>query len=141
MNRGAELKILIVDDFATMRKITNNFLRKLGFVNISEAEDAKKAWTLLHEQEFDLVISDYNMPDMTGGQLLKKIRTEYRKPDLKFIMLSAETDKGILNQAKDMGVDGYILKPFKIDTLREKIENAFGYMMVTVQPKPGSSDN
>jgi two-component system chemotaxis response regulator CheY len=121
------LKILIVDDFATMRKILINFLNKLEFSAITQAESAQQAWDLLQKESFDLVISDYNMPDMTGLDLLTKVRTEYHNKKQKFIMLTAETDKDILINTKAMHVDAYILKPFKIDTLKEKINQVFGF--------------
>ena len=123
-----DLKILIVDDFSTMRKILRSFLTKMEFHNITEAEDAKQAWELLQKEDFDLVMSDYNMPEMTGIELLTKIRTEYRNKDQKFIMLTAETEKEILIKAKSLNITEYILKPFKMEIIKDKIFHAFGLM-------------
>lgn len=120
------MKIIIIDDFATMRKILSSFLNKLGFTNITEADDAKKGWEIIQKEHFDLVISDYNMPDMNGLELLTKIRTESNNKDQKFIMLTAETDKEILIGTKNMKVDGYVLKPFKIEVIEEKLKALFG---------------
>jgi two-component system chemotaxis response regulator CheY len=119
------LKILIIDDFATMRKILSTFLVKLGFSNITEADDAKKAWEILQTETFDLVISDFNMPEMNGLELLRKIRLESNNKDQKFIMLTAETDKELLMDTKTLKVDSYILKPFKIEVIEEKIKAIF----------------
>lgn len=123
-----DLKILIVDDFATMRKVLHSFLNKLEFEHVTEAEDAKQAWDLLQKEEFDLVISDYNMPDMTGLDLLSKIRTEYHNKNLKFIMLTAEIERDIIVKSKELAVSEYILKPFKIETIKDKIFHTFGWM-------------
>lgn len=123
-----DLKILIVDDFATMRKVLHSFLTKLEFEHVTEAEDAKQAWELLQKEEFDLVISDYNMPDMTGLDLLSKIRTEYHNKNLKFIMLTAEIERDIIVKSKELAVSEYILKPFKIETIKDKIFHTFGWM-------------
>ncbi len=119
------LKILIIDDFATMRKIVNNYLNKLGYNNVTQAEHAKQGWEILQKQDFDLIISDFNMPEMTGLELLTKVRTEFRHKDQKFIMLTAESDKDLLIDIKKMHVDAYILKPFKIEILEEKNKNYF----------------
>lgn len=123
-----DLKILIVDDFATMRKVLHSFLTQLEFERVTEAEDAKQAWELLQKEEFDLVISDYNMPDMTGLDLLSKIRTEYHNKNLKFIMLTAEIERDIIVKSKELAVSEYILKPFKIETIKDKIFHTFGWM-------------
>lgn len=120
------LKILIVDDFATMRKIVSNYLNKLGYTNIIESDSAVTAWDLLQQQAFDLVISDYNIPEMNGLELLTKIREDARLQKQKFIMLTAETDQDILISTKKLNIDAYILKPFKIDVLETKMNALFG---------------
>lgn len=120
------MKILIIDDFATMRKILTSFLNKLGFQNITEADDASKGWELVQKETFDLVISDFNMPEMNGLELLRKIRTESNNKNQKFIMLTAETDKDLLLDTKTLRVDSYILKPFKIEIIEEKLKAIFG---------------
>ena len=116
---------LIIDDFATMRKILTNFLKKLGYTNITEAENAELGWDLIQKQDFDLVISDYNMPEMNGLELLTKIRQDARLQNQKFIMLTAETDRDILISTRKLHIDGYILKPFTIEVIEEKINSIF----------------
>lgn len=120
------LKILIIDDFATMRKILSNYLNKLGYKNITETESAVTGWEILQKEPFDLVISDYNIPDMNGLELLAKIREDTRLKDQKFIMLTAETDQELLLSTKKLHINAYILKPFKIDVLETKLNTIFG---------------
>ena len=120
------LKILIIDDFATMRKIVSNYLNKLGFKHITESDSAATAWNLLQTEDFDLIISDYNIPEMNGLELLTKIRGDSRLKDQKFIMLTAETDQDILISTKKLNINAYILKPFKIDVLEAKLNALFG---------------
>lgn len=120
------LKILIIDDFATMRKIVSNYLNKLGFKHITESDSAATAWNLLQTEDFDLIISDYNIPEMNGLELLTKIRGDSRLKDQKFIMLTAETDQDILISTKKLNINAYILKPFKIDVLEAKLNTLFG---------------
>lgn len=120
-------KILIIDDFATMRKIVSNYLNKLGYKDITESDSAVTAWDLLQTEHFDLVISDYNIPEMNGLELLTKIRGDTRLKEQKFIMLTAETDQEILINTKKLHINAYILKPFKIDVLEEKLKTVFGH--------------
>lgn len=120
-------KILIIDDFATMRKIVSNYLNKLGYKDITESDSAVTAWDLLQTEHFDLVISDYNIPEMNGLELLTKIRGDARLKEQKFIMLTAETDQEILINTKKLRINAYILKPFKIDVLEEKLKTVFGH--------------
>lgn len=117
--------ILIIDDFATMRKILSSFLQKLGLNNITEAENAKIGWDLLQKKSFDLIISDFNMPEMNGLELLTLVRGHPDLKNQKFLMLTAETDKDLLMNTKSLHIDGYILKPFKIDVLEAKIKALF----------------
>ena len=119
------MKIIIIDDFATMRKILSTFLNKLGFTNITEADDAKKGWELIQKEPFDLVISDFNMPEMNGLELLTKIRQESNNKQQKFIMLTAETDTDLIKNTKELKVDAYILKPFKIEVIEAKLKAVF----------------
>jgi two-component system chemotaxis response regulator CheY len=118
-------KILIVDDFATMRKMLKSFLNKLGYTDITEAENAKIAWELIQKEPFDLVISDFNMPEMNGLELLTKIRKESHNPKQKFLMLSAETDTSLLIETKSLDINGYILKPYKLEALEAKLNSIF----------------
>lgn len=118
-------RILIIDDFATMRKILASMLVKLGYSHIQEAASAKLGWDIIKNDHFDLIISDYNMPEMTGMELLKNIRQDPNIKDTKFIMLTAETSMELIVESKTLGVDGYILKPFKIEIIEEKINSLF----------------
>lgn len=120
------LKILIIDDFATMRKILSNYLNKLGYKKITEAESAVTGWEILQKEPFDLVISDYNIPGMNGLELLAKIREDARLKDQKFIMLTAETNPELLISTKKLHINAYILKPFKIDVLETKLNTLLG---------------
>lgn len=119
------MKILIIDDFATMRKIVSNYLNQLGHTDITQAENAQLGWEIIQKEDFDLVISDFNMPEMNGLELLTKVRTESRNKQQKFIMLTAETDTDLIINSKTLKVDGYILKPFKIDVLEAKLKSLF----------------
>ncbi|MFC3909610.1 response regulator [Legionella dresdenensis] len=119
---SADAKILVIDDFATMRKIVTTMLQKLQYKNISEADSGKSGWEMLQKDSFDLVISDCNMPEMTGIELLKKIREDSRLSKQKFIMVSAEADIELMKSSKQLNIDGYILKPFKIETLEAKLK-------------------
>lgn len=119
------MKILIIDDFATMRKILTSSLKKLGYNYLFEAESTKEGWALLQKEQFDLIISDYNSPDMNGLELLTKIRQSEQFKKQKFIMLTAESDKSLLIDSKKLHIDGYILKPFKIELLAAKINSLF----------------
>lgn len=119
-------KILIVDDFATMRKLLKGMLTKLGFNEVMEAEDAIIAWDLLQQNQFDLVISDYNMPEMTGMELLEKVRADATMSDMPFILLTAETDVTLIVESKKNQVTAYVLKPFKIEIIEAKLQSVFG---------------
>lgn len=124
-NMDTNKKILIVDDFATMRKILMGMLTKLGFSNVAEAESAPKAWELLQKDHFDLVISDYNMPDMNGIELLSQVRKDSALSKLPFILLTAEDDADLVIESKKYHINAYILKPYKIDVIKEKLESLF----------------
>ncbi|MFJ1269297.1 response regulator [Legionella lytica] len=118
-------RILIVDDFGTMRKLLKGMLVKLGFNEITEAENAPKAWDILQEGPCDLVISDYNMPDMTGMELLEKVRQDGALSTLPFILLTAEDDVDLIIESKKHNVSAYILKPFKIEVIESKLQSVF----------------
>ncbi|MGH8536659.1 MAG: chemotaxis response regulator CheY [Gammaproteobacteria bacterium] len=117
-----EMKILIVDDFSTMRRIIKMLLRELGFSNTHEANDGNSALPLLQGGGFDFVITDWNMPGMSGLHLLKAIRSDTHLSTLPVLMVTAESKRDQVVEAAQVGVNGYIVKPFTADTLKEKIE-------------------
>jgi two-component system chemotaxis response regulator CheY len=116
------IRILIVDDFSTMRRIVKNLLHDLGYANTSEADDGKTAWVALQAGSFDLVVTDWNMPGMTGLDLLKNIRGDARLAALKVLMVTAEAQREQIIEAAKNGVNGYIIKPFTAVTLKEKLD-------------------
>jgi len=121
-----DLNILVVDDFPTMRKIVRQVLRQLGYNNVHEAEDGEAALRMLKQKsDIEFVISDWNMPNMTGIELLKAVRAEQSLKGLPFLMVTAEADKENIVEAVKSGVSSYIVKPFNAATLKEKIEKIF----------------
>ncbi len=119
------MKILIVDDFATMRRIVKNILTQLGFKHFIEAEDGTIAWDVLQKEKVDFIVSDWNMPTMTGIDLLRKVRADERFKDLPFMMITAEAQKENIVEAVKERVSNYIVKPFTPETLSEKIQKIF----------------
>jgi len=115
------MKVLIVDDFATMRKIVRNVLRQINIENVIEAENGKHALGMLDKEAFDLIISDWIMPEMTGIDFLKACKEDEEKKRIPFIMVTAEAQKESVLEAIKAGVDNYIVKPFTPDKLREVI--------------------
>jgi two-component system chemotaxis response regulator CheY len=120
------MKILVVDDFATMRRIVKNILIQLGFKNITEADDGTTAIKVLQQEKVDLIISDWNMPKMTGLEFLKEVRAEPSWAKTPFIMVTAEAQQDNIILAVKARVSQYIVKPFTADTLSEKIQKIFG---------------
>jgi two-component system chemotaxis response regulator CheY len=120
------IKILIVDDFATMRKIIRNILTQLGFKNILEADDGTTALEILKKEKVDLIISDWNMPKMSGIELLKAVRSDENLKDVPFVMVTAEAQKENILEAIKYKVNQYIVKPFTPETLKEKLDKVFG---------------
>ncbi len=118
---GKELKILVVDDFATMRKVIRNLLKQSGYEDIVEAEDGVVALRVLKSQKIDLVISDWNMPNMTGLELLKAVRADSDLGKIPFLMVTAEALQDNVVEAVKAGVSNYIVKPFTAEVLNEKI--------------------
>ena len=116
------IKILIVDDFATMRKVIRNLLKQIGYENIVEAEDGVSALRLLKSQQIDFVVSDWNMPNMTGLELLKAVRADSELGATPFLMVTAEALQDNVVAAVRAGVSNYIVKPFTAETLNGKIE-------------------
>ena len=119
------LKILIVDDFSTMRRIIKNLLRDLGFNNTHEADDGNTALPMLQGPEFDFVVTDWNMPGMQGIDLLRAIRADDKLKHLPVLMVTAEAKKEQIIAAAQAGVNGYIVKPFTAATLKEKLDKIF----------------
>ncbi len=119
------MKILIVDDFSTMRRIIKNLLRDLGFNNTSEADDGNTALPMLKSGDFDFLITDWNMPGMQGIDLLKAVRSDPQLSSLPVLLVTAEAKKEQIIEAAQAGVNGYIVKPFNAATLKEKIERIF----------------
>lgn len=119
------IEILIVDDFNTMRRIVKTCLKQLGFENITEAEDGQAALNKLQNGQFKLVISDWNMPNMMGIDLLKAVRADNNLQKIPFIMVTAEGQKENILEAVKSGVSNYIVKPFTADILQQKLEVVF----------------
>ncbi len=119
------MKILIVDDFSTMRRIIKNLLRDLGFTNTSEADDGQTALPMLQQGNFDFLITDWNMPGMEGIELLKRVRADDNLKSMPVLLVTAEAKKEQIVEAAQAGVNGYIVKPFTAGTLKEKIEKIF----------------
>ncbi|MDE1895347.1 MAG: chemotaxis response regulator CheY [Pseudomonadota bacterium] len=121
------MKILVVDDFSTMRRIVRNLLVELGFSTalIQEADDGESALTMLNAQSFDLVVTDWNMPNMTGIDLLRAIRAGAALKAIPVLMVTAENNRDQIIAAAQAGVNGYIVKPFTAVTLKEKLTKIF----------------
>jgi two-component system chemotaxis response regulator CheY len=119
------IKILAVDDFSTMRRIVRNILRQLGYNNIAEAEDGAAALEYLQQNKVDFIVSDWNMPNMTGLELLKAVRADANLKDIPILLVTAEALKENVVEAVKAGVNGYIVKPFTAETLKEKIDAIF----------------
>lgn len=126
MDRNTKMKILIVDDFATMRKVIRNLLKQVGYENITEAENGAAALRVLKSQKIDFIISDWNMPVMNGLDLLKSVRADAEVGKTPFLMVTAEALKENIIMAVKSGVNNYIVKPFSAEVLNEKIEKILG---------------
>lgn len=120
-----DIRILVVDDFATMRRIVKNLLKELGYTNIAEADDGSSALPMLKTGEFDFLVTDWNMPNMKGIDLLKAVRAEESIKSLPVLMVTAEAKKEQIIEAANAGVNGYVVKPFNAGTLKQKIEKIF----------------
>ncbi len=119
------IKILVVDDFSTMRRIIKNLLRQLGYIHIEEAEDGAQAYLKLKNGGFGFVVSDWNMPNMDGLALLEKMRSDEELKDMPVLMVTAEAEKEKVVTAIQAGVNNYIVKPFTGEVLKEKIDKIF----------------
>lgn len=123
-----KMKILIVDDFSTMRRIIKNLLTELGFSNTAEADDGNTALPMLKDGGFDFLITDWNMPNMPGIDLLRAVRADEKLSGLPVLLVTAEAKREQIVEAAEAGVNGYIVKPFTAQTLKEKIEKIFERM-------------
>jgi two-component system chemotaxis response regulator CheY len=119
------MKVLVVDDFTTMRRIIKNILKQIGFTNIVEADDGSTALALLKKDKVDLIVSDWNMPQVTGLDLLKAVRGDESMKDMPFLMVTAEAQKDNVIQAVQAGVSNYVVKPFTAETIKKKLEKIF----------------
>ena len=124
-NIDFRMRVLVADDFATMRKIVRNILKQIGFDNIVEAEDGQAALQVLKNENIGLVVTDWNMPNMNGLELLEKIRTDPKTAKLPVLMVTAEGLKENVVAAVKAGVNNYVVKPFTAEVLQEKIEQIF----------------
>jgi len=125
LNVDKNIKILVVDDFSTMRRIVKNLLRDLGFTNTHEADDGNTALPMLQKGDFEFVVTDWNMPGMEGIDLLKAIRSDDSLKHLPVLMVTAEAKREQIIEAAQAGVNGYIVKPFTAATLKLKLEKVF----------------
>lgn len=119
------MKFLVVDDFSTMRRIVRNLLKELGFTNVEEAEDGIDALAKLRAGNFQFVVSDWNMPNMTGIELLRSIRADAALKHLPVLMVTAEAKRENIIEAAQAGASGYVVKPFTAATLDEKLQKIF----------------
>lgn len=119
------MRVLIVDDFSTMRRIVRNILRQIGIANVVEADDGTTAWDILNREKIDFIVSDWNMPKMPGIDLLRKVRSSEQFAELPFLMVTAEAQQENIIEAAQAKVSNYIVKPFTADTLKQKIDKIF----------------
>ena len=120
-----DMKILVVDDFSTMRRIIKNLLRDLGMTNVLEADDGQTALPILKQGGIDFLVTDWNMPGMTGIDLLKEVRSDPNLAHMPVLMVTAEAKKEQIIAAAQAGVNGYVVKPFTAAVLKEKIDKIF----------------
>ena len=131
MNIKPDIRIIVVDDMVTMRRILINMLTELGLENVTQASDGEIAWKLIQQESqykkpIEFIISDWNMPNMTGIELFKKVRTHDTIKDVPFLMVTAENENEKILQAVEAGVTNLIVKPFTIDILKTKLTQIFG---------------
>ena len=120
------MKVLIVDDFATMRRILRNILKQIGFTDINEADDGSTALKELKKEKYDLILCDWNMPEMPGIDLLNTIKADDELKGIPFVMVTAEAQKDNIVGAVKAGVNSYIVKPFTAETISDKLKKVFG---------------
>jgi two-component system, chemotaxis family, chemotaxis protein CheY len=125
MPADPSMKVLVVDDMVTMRRIVKNILKQLGFGNVDEAENGQEALQKLKADTFGFVVSDWNMPVMTGIDMLRAIRADDKLKSIPVLMVTAEAQQSNLIEAVQAGVSNYIVKPFTAETMQEKIAKIF----------------
>ena len=125
MAADPNMKILVVDDMSTMRRIVKNILKQLGFNNLEEAENGQEALTKLKADTYGFVVSDWNMPVMMGIDMLRAIRADEKLKKIPVLMVTAEAQKENLMEAVQAGVSNYVVKPFTAETMQEKINKIF----------------
>lgn len=125
MQIDRDMNILVVDDFSTMRRIVKNLLKELGFNKFDEADDGATAWPMIQSGKYDFIVSDWNMPQMTGIDLLRNVRQSPALKETPFLLITAEAKRTQILEAAEAGVDGYIVKPFTAATLNAKIHKIF----------------
>jgi len=131
MSNPSDLKFLIVDDFSTMRRIVRGLLKEIGYINAEEAEDGAVALNMLRSSKFDFVVSDINMPVMTGFELLSAVKADPTLKHLPVLMVTAEARKEDIVRAAQDGAAGYIVKPFTKATLEEKVQKIMQKLAAT----------
>jgi two-component system chemotaxis response regulator CheY len=119
---SSETRFLVVDDFSTMRRIIKNFLNDLGYASVQEADDGTTALPILKQGNIDFLITDWNMPGMPGLDLLKAVRADAQLAKLPVLLVTAEAKREQIVEAAQAGVNGYVVKPFTAQTLKEKVE-------------------
>jgi len=122
VSQNSGLNFLVVDDYSTMRRIIKGLLHELGYSNVAEADDGKTALPMLRNGNYDVLITDWNMPGMPGLDLLRQVRADERLKKLPVLMVTAEAKREQIVEAAQAGVSGYVVKPFTAQTLREKLE-------------------
>ncbi|MDH5560815.1 MAG: chemotaxis response regulator CheY [Deltaproteobacteria bacterium] len=125
MPANKDMRILVVDDFSTMRRIVKNILRQLGYENVVEADDGTTALAKLNAEKIDFVVTDWNMPKMSGLELLKEMRSNASFKDIPVLMVTAEALQENIVAAIKAGVSNYVVKPFDAATMAEKIDKIF----------------
>ena len=119
------MKVLIVDDFATMRRILKNIMKQIGFSDITEADNGKNALKVLKSQKIDLILCDWNMPEMPGIEVLNTVRADDELKSTPFVMVTAEAQKENILEAVKAGVSSYVVKPFTAETVEQKLNKVF----------------
>ena len=125
MPYSTSMKVLVVDDFSTMRRIIKNILKQLGFTDIEEAEDGEQGFQKLQNGHYDFLITDWNMPNVTGLELLKRVRADAKLKALPVLLVTAEAEKEQVVEAIKAGVNNYVIKPFTADVLKQKMDKIF----------------
>jgi len=125
MSADPNMKILVVDDTAVMRRVAKNILKKLRYANVEEAANGQEALQKLHSETYGFVVSDWNMPVMTGIEMLRTIQADDKLKTIPVLMITAEAQQGNLVEAIQAGVSNYIVKPFTAETMQEKLEQIF----------------